>query len=681
MRFRSPSVVNPVIIKELRSRMRGARAFLILTGALFLLGAVSYALYRIILSTSRYTRSPLSPQIGQTLFVAIAFLELMLVCFITPAVTAGTISGEREKLTYEMLLATPLRPASILWGKLISALSYVFLLIFAAVPMASLVFIFGGVAPRDMIKALIILVAVTVTLGVVGAFTSAWLGRTARATVVSYLVVLGLLIGPVFAYVLVGVLQQSEPPRWILVPNPASALFSALSPSMPGDYLGGAFWGLGMSLGGNLRVLTGSGPQATIPRPLYHFTLPLYAAVTLALYLLTTRLVQPTHRWRIGLKGTSIAVALFLLLGGAVATAFLSTADRYEKASTLITPTPVLPPFMPPPVVVERAEAVGPTWPTPVPTESSVAISPLPTSTFLPDEVQGVVTTLSPENSAPATPTATPAITETPTPGVTVTPTEVAGTPTPTPVLTEMELRTWSSASPDGQWNAKGLAAFPKNGGELYYIQLTVHSTDGTVEWTAVDEWTRFGLGYTTPQPFHWSREGRYLYFTNEPVPDGCGVFVNGSDLHKVDLSNGDVTEVVPSSGLWLSLSPDETMLAYIGYGDRGLVLRDLATGAEREAKLAPGPDYAAGHVIWSPDGTELVLTLAIRPCSANWAESVSVVRVDVATLQQTTLLEQDRRLFTTLEWPTLDRVLLKDDNGALWSMDPRTGQVTTHGG
>ena len=221
------------------------------------------------------------------------------------------------------------------------------------------------------------------------------------------------------------------------------------------------------------------------------------------------------------------------------------------------------------------------------------------------------------------------------------------------------------------------MVSLPVAGGENYYTQLKVKATDGTVEWTAVDEWSHFGLGYTTPQPLRWSLDGQYLYFTNRPVPDGCGVFVNGSDLHKIDLSDGSVTEIVPPSGLWLSLSPDETMLAYIGYGDRGLVLRDLTTGVEHEAKLNPGQDYAAGHVIWSPDGTALALTLAIRPCSTDWAEFTSVVRVEVSSLRQTTLIHEDKRLFTTVEWPTLDQVLLRDDHGDLWWMDSRTGRVT----
>jgi ABC-2 type transport system permease protein len=383
--YRSRLAVNPIIVKELRSRMRGARAFIILTGVLLLLGAVSYALYRIVLATSRYTTSPLSPQVGQTLFGGLAFLELMMVCFITPAVTSGAISSEQEKMTFEMLLATPLRPTSILLGKLVSSLSYVLLLIFAAVPMASLVFIFGGVAVRDMVKALVILMAVTVMLGVLGMFISAWLGRTGRATVLSYLVVLALLVGPVFVYILVAVLQQREPPRWILIPNPASALFSALSSTTSLNEMGPAsiLWILGMGLSGNLWGLIDQPGQFGIPRPLYHYTLPLYGLMTLGLYLLATRLVRPTRRWRIGWKAALAALLLFLLFGSAVALAFFSTADRYEKVSILATPTPFP---MPAPVIVEsevvQVRPLQPTMvPPPVATEAPLSVSPLPTPT------------------------------------------------------------------------------------------------------------------------------------------------------------------------------------------------------------------------------------------------------------------------------------------------------------
>ncbi len=224
--------VNPIIVKELRSRMRGGRAFATLTITLVLLGILGYALYRMTLTTSQYSSSPISPQIGQMLFTGLAFLLLLIIAAITPSITAGEISGEREKQTYEMLLATPLSPASILWGKLIAAMSYIFLVIFAAIPMASLVFIYGGVSIRDMVKALAALLVVAIMFGVIGLFYSALFNHSGRATVLSYLTVALLLFGPLFAAVMVGVMNQSDPPRWIMAPSPIMVLASTFSASV-----------------------------------------------------------------------------------------------------------------------------------------------------------------------------------------------------------------------------------------------------------------------------------------------------------------------------------------------------------------------------------------------------------------------------------------------------------------
>jgi ABC-type transport system involved in multi-copper enzyme maturation permease subunit len=345
--------MNPIIIKELRSRMRGPRAFITLTVVLVILAAISYALYRLVLATSYYNAIPLSAQVGQTLFGGLVTLELLMIFAVTPAVTAGAISGEQEKLTYEMLLATPLKPASILWGKLVSALSYVLLLLFAGVPLVSLVFIFGGVAPREMIKAAVLLVAIAVFVGVIGIFFSALLKRTGRATVVSYLVLFGLVAAPVFAAIMYAVLQETEPPRGLLIPSPVVAFFSAVTPSFSNNTSVGSLW---LVLGGNWNF--GRPPIGIdrIPRPLYHYSLPLFGALTLLMYMLATRFVQPTRRWKIGWKTLVAAVVVWLVFGVGVAGAFVGTADRYENISVFTAPTPV--PFEGPIAEREIARAV-----------------------------------------------------------------------------------------------------------------------------------------------------------------------------------------------------------------------------------------------------------------------------------------------------------------------------------
>jgi hypothetical protein len=256
---------------------------------------------------------------------------------------------------------------------------------------------------------------------------------------------------------------------------------------------------------------------------------------------------------------------------------------------------------------------------------------------------------------------------------------------TPPPDLSEMDVREdWTSTSPGGVWVARGLAAFPENGErdpDRYYTRLTVARFDSSEEWTVVERWSELALGYVTPEPLQWSSDGNRFYFTNRPVPDGCAVFVNGSDLQRVDLSDGSVTEVVPAVGLWLSLSPDERELAYVGYGDRGLVLRDLSTGRERQTQIEAAQeteDAHVGHVVWSPDGEGLVLTVAIDACGPPEARAHTIVHVDAETLAQTTLIAEDERLFTSDAWSDRERVSLRDRDGETWRLDPETRGLET---
>ena len=282
-------------------------------------------------------------------------MELALISALAPSITATAISGEQEKQTYEMLMATPLHPLQILWGKLFSALSFVFILIFAAIPMASLVFIFGGVTLRDMLKTLLVLLVIAVMFGVIGLFMSALFGRSGRAVALTYVVVFLLIFGPVIGGLFTGMLRQGEPPRWIMAPGPISALTSAMSPSVNVQNLTNLFWMLGSTY-----WIFGSTPISmdSIPRPLYHYSLPLYGLITLILYLLATRLVLPTRRWRIQWSEALIGSILVLGYAGLVAVGYYTTANRYEnvqivqETSPAPTPAPITEPQMVVPVPV-----------------------------------------------------------------------------------------------------------------------------------------------------------------------------------------------------------------------------------------------------------------------------------------------------------------------------------------
>jgi len=332
--------INPMIVKELRSRMRGGRAFLIITLSLALMGIVSYGLYRITIVSQQYSSSPISPQVGQMLFAGLVFLQLGVIAIVTPAITAGEISGEREKQTYEMLMTTPLSPARILWGKLFASISFILLVILAAIPMASLVFIFGGVALRDMLKALLTLIIIAVFFGVIGLFFSALFKRTGTATIASYFTIGLLFLWPLFAGLAYSSLHQTDPPRYLLAPSPITVLGSTFSSSTSTQLISSTFW----MISSPVYWLLGGAPLSatSIPRPIYHYSLPLYILATLVLYLITTRLIKPLHRWRISWSEVLIALVLVLGFLGLSAVAYLATTNRYENIQMVApeTPTP-----------------------------------------------------------------------------------------------------------------------------------------------------------------------------------------------------------------------------------------------------------------------------------------------------------------------------------------------------
>ena len=198
--------------KELRGRMRGRRAFAIVTIYLLLLSLFAWGIYQFKLEVagdifvnggslanggfnSALQATTRSAEIGHALFAGLLVLLTVLVLVLAPALTSGAISQEREKQTLELLVATPLSTTGMVISKLLSALVYLFLLILASIPVASVVFTFGGVGPDDVLRAYVLLFATAFGVGAIGLFFSAVARRTQVATVLTYVTVLTVTLG------------------------------------------------------------------------------------------------------------------------------------------------------------------------------------------------------------------------------------------------------------------------------------------------------------------------------------------------------------------------------------------------------------------------------------------------------------------------------------------------------
>lgn len=194
-RFRNPFrflLGNPVVLKELRGRMRGPRAFIVLTGYLIVVGGFTTLFYLSTTSSSLNIDNQFDGgEVGRSLFRAVVAMELFMIAFITPAFTAGAISGERERQTYDLLRTTLLPESKLVIGKLFASLAYIFLLLLAAIPLQSIAFLFGGVDLPEILISLVVLLATSILLGTVGVYFSILRRRTLRANMMTYVVAMG----------------------------------------------------------------------------------------------------------------------------------------------------------------------------------------------------------------------------------------------------------------------------------------------------------------------------------------------------------------------------------------------------------------------------------------------------------------------------------------------------------
>jgi ABC-type transport system involved in multi-copper enzyme maturation permease subunit len=203
------SAVATIMTKELRSRMRGRRAFIVLTLYLAVLALITYGVYVVAAPMARDTagqfgfgssQANASRLIGQSIFSVMSIFQVILVSMMAPAFTAGQISLEREKQTLDLLIATPMRPGAIVIGKLFTALAFVVLLIVAAIPITAIVLMYGGASVGDIVRQQVVLLTVAIGFGAIGIFASALMRRTQAATVVAYGTVLALTLGSAMTY-------------------------------------------------------------------------------------------------------------------------------------------------------------------------------------------------------------------------------------------------------------------------------------------------------------------------------------------------------------------------------------------------------------------------------------------------------------------------------------------------
>lgn len=185
---------NPVLARELLVNLRSPRAFILQFIYVIFLGLMVYAAWPAGAEGARQVSAGAATRLFDLFFLG----QFFLVALVAPTFASGSITGEKERKTYEMLLASPLDPGRILVGKLLSSLTYLVILILSSLPLMILCFLLGGILLSEIARAYMLLILAAGTFGLLSIACSSYFLRTSSALVVSYLVILPLAVACVW---------------------------------------------------------------------------------------------------------------------------------------------------------------------------------------------------------------------------------------------------------------------------------------------------------------------------------------------------------------------------------------------------------------------------------------------------------------------------------------------------
>lgn len=177
-------LLSPVLVKELKLRFRSFKSF---SGLIFyLLVLVIFVTGSLLMATQFSVSGFFRPSDSFDMFVVLSVIQMALVMFITPGLTAGAISTERERQTLNILLTTTQTSTQIIIGKLLSSVAFLILMLIAGLPLYSLVFLFGGVAPWQFIMMFLLYLVTLITIGSIGIMFSTITKRTIVSIIATY---------------------------------------------------------------------------------------------------------------------------------------------------------------------------------------------------------------------------------------------------------------------------------------------------------------------------------------------------------------------------------------------------------------------------------------------------------------------------------------------------------------
>lgn len=129
------------------------------------------------------------------LYVVILTIEVVLLCLFVPSAAGGSIAGERERQTLDILLASRMTVREIVTGKLLSCISMAVLLVVTSIPILAVTAMYGGMQLGTLYQSAAYVGFFILFVGSIGVFCSCRFKKTTYASISAYGILIALTIG------------------------------------------------------------------------------------------------------------------------------------------------------------------------------------------------------------------------------------------------------------------------------------------------------------------------------------------------------------------------------------------------------------------------------------------------------------------------------------------------------
>src|SRR4051794_36937237 len=233
------AMLGPIFGREWLTLPRRGRHYVTRTAYLGLLWVLGLTAWQASVGWDRPATLGDTARFGLLLFQVLTYVQLVLLLFFSALSAASSITVEKDRRTFILLLMTDLRNYEIVLGKLLGSLLQIALLLAGMVPLLMLHLFLGGVSGEQVMQAVAVLAATALAAGSLGVVIALWRDKTFQALALTVLfLVLSLCLVPALSALpgllgLVGLggwLSAETVARWQVWLEPFLALQTVVEP-------------------------------------------------------------------------------------------------------------------------------------------------------------------------------------------------------------------------------------------------------------------------------------------------------------------------------------------------------------------------------------------------------------------------------------------------------------------